>query len=162
MIVRRADPSDERFLWEMLAVAADWRPGTTVRAVDEIAADPELARYLVGWPSTGDVGVVAEDEGSPIGAAWCRHFGVEEPGYGFVAPDVPELTVGVVARRRGRGVGRRLLREVVREARDRGIGRISLSVEVDNPAMALYTGLGFVEVSRVADSPVMVLDVHAV
>lgn len=74
------------------------------------------------------------------------------------AADVPELTIGVVANRRGEGIGRLLLAELVLEARHRGIERISLSVEADNPAIFLYADFGFVEVSRVADSPTMVLD----
>ena len=32
-----------------------------------------------------------------------------ESGYGFVAEDIPELSIGVVAGRRGEGIGRALL-----------------------------------------------------
>ncbi len=42
---------------------------------------------------------------------------------------------------------------MIREARQRDIDRISLSVEADNPAINLYRHVGFVEQFRVSDSP---------
>lgn len=157
--VRVARARDEPFLREVLALAADWRTEHTARSGDEVMSDPALAHYLAGWPTASDFGVVAtDDDRTPIGAAWCRRFDQAPRGYGFVAADVPELTIGVVPTRRGEGIGRRLLAELVAEARRRAIARISLSVEADNPAITLYTDVGFVEVSRVADSPTMVLD----
>lgn len=141
----------------MLAVAADWRPSTSARSGDEIMRDPNVAHYVAGWPQDGDFGVVAVDR-EPIGAAWCRFFPAQPRGYGFVASDIPELTIGVVPERRGAGIGRLLLTELTLEARRRGLERISLSVEADNPAIILYIDVGFVEVSRTADSPTMVLD----
>ncbi len=103
---------------------------------------------MAGWPRDSDLGVVAEPDGQPVGAAWLRFLPETEPGYGFVAPDVPELTIGVSAGWRGRGVGRALLRALAGQARARGIGQISLSVERENPAQRLYLSEGY----RVVDS----------
>ena len=158
MRIRPALAHDDLFLREVLAVAADWRPEATVRSGDEIMGDPAIAHYVAGWPQHLDFGVVADDDAEPIGAAWCRYFNAGAHGYGFVSPDIPELTIGVVPGRRGDGVGRLLLAALIAEAQQRGTERISLSVEADNPAIALYVDIGFVEVSRVADSPTMVLD----
>ncbi len=155
---RPASVQDEPFLREMLAAAADWRPGTTVRPGFAVVRDPAIAHYLAGWPQEGDFGVIAHDDGAPIGATWCRFFSAEPRGYGFVASNVPELTIGVIARRRGEGIGRMLLTEVIREAHRRGIERVSLSVEADNPAIHLYADVGFVEVSRASDAPTMVVE----
>ena len=59
---------------------------------------PDFAHYVEGWPRDGDVGVVAEDEhGEPVGAAWYRHLSDDDPGYGFIDPSIPEVTIGVVA-----------------------------------------------------------------
>ncbi|MGH3929327.1 MAG: hypothetical protein ACRDTF_05050 [Pseudonocardiaceae bacterium] len=57
---------------------------------------PDLAHYVNGWPRDGERGMIAEASGVPIGAAWLRLMPVHDPGYGFVAPDVPELSIGVV------------------------------------------------------------------
>ncbi len=92
--------------------------------------------------------MLAEAAGAPVGAAWIRFRPATDPGYGFVAPDVPELTVGVAAGWRGRGVGRALLRAVASQARARGIARISLSVERKNYAQRLYRSEGY----RIVDS----------
>ena len=81
--------------------------------------------------------------GERIGTAWLRFLREDGPGYGFVAPDVPELTIGVVADWRGRGVGRALLRAVAVEARLAGIRQISLSVERKNFAQKLYLSEGY-------------------
>jgi ribosomal protein S18 acetylase RimI-like enzyme len=44
---------------------------------------------------------------------------------------------------RSRGVGTRVVEQVVREAARRGLGRVYLEVRVDNPARRLYHRLGF-------------------
>lgn len=92
---------------------------------------------------SGDFGVVADAGAQPLGAAWWRRFPADAPGYGFIDEATPELSVAVLAAHRGRGIGTALLRALMREARGRGIGRLSLSVEHDNPAAALYERLGF-------------------
>ena len=56
---------------------------------------------------------------------------------------MPELTIGVTAAWRGRGVGRALLRPVDGAAAQAGITRISLSVERKNFARGLYLAEGF-------------------
>ena len=155
--IRPAVAADEPFLRTVLAAAADWRPGSVVRSGDEVMEDPAIVHYLAGWPRPSDVGFVADDDGAAVGAVWWRYSDGDTHGYGVVADDVPELTIGVVADRRGEGVGRLLLDTLVAEARRRGIARISLSVEADNPAKHLYDAAGFVAVSGHADAPTMVL-----
>lgn len=88
-----------------------------------------------------------------MGAAWLRTFPADDPGFGFVAADVPELAIGVLPAWRGRGIGTRLLRAVVA-----GAARVSLSVERANPAVRLYVREGFVAVDVGENSMTMVLD----
>lgn len=140
--LRPAGPDDAGFLAEVLALAAFWRPDGPAGTVEDVLRRPELARYVAGWPRDGDLGVVADD-GRLVGAAWLRHLPADDAGYGFVDALTPELTIGVVAAYRGRGVGRRLLVALLDAARDAGIGRVSLSVEPDNPALRLYEDVGF-------------------
>ena len=100
----------------------------------------------------------AEDSsGTPVGAVWARTFPADDPGYGHVDPQVPELTVGVLPGHRGRGVGGALLDAVVGLAARSGVDRLSLSVEDGNHAAALYASRGFVTVGREGDSDTMVL-----
>jgi GNAT superfamily N-acetyltransferase len=157
--IRCATAEDVEFLRDMLAVAADWRPDARVRSMAEIMGDPALAHYVAGWPADGDVGFIAED-GRPVGATWWRYFPEHDPGYGFVDPTTPEVSIGVVADARGQGLGTLLLEAIIEEARRRALLALSLSVEPDNPATALYQRLGFVTVGRVGGSLTMVLELR--
>ena len=141
--LRPAAPEDLSLLRAILIEAACWRPGRARPSPGSALAEPQLARYVEGWGRPGDFGVVAEREGRPIGAVWWRYFAADAPGYGFVSETVPELSVAVLAERRGQGVGTALLEEALRQARERGIAQVSLSVERDNPSLALYERLGF-------------------
>jgi ribosomal protein S18 acetylase RimI-like enzyme len=128
----------------MLYEAFAWRPGAPSPPPDEVLARPELARYFEGWGRPGDLGVIA---GSDVGAAWVRLFTKDDHGYGFVAPHVPELAIGVTKGARGRGVGTALLEALLSR-----IGPVSLSVETDNPAVRLYERFGFVRIGYVGTS----------
>ena len=141
--IRDATAGDGEFLADMLVAAVNWSPEWKPRSRRRVLALPATARYIAGWPRDTDLGVVAEAGAVPAGAAWVRFFTPEDPGYGFVAADVPELTIGVAAAWRGRGVGRSLLRAVAAGAAAAGIRRISLSVERKNFARDLYRSEGY-------------------
>ena len=150
--MRAADASDLPFLWSMLACAAHWREDSPPADVSGA-----VARYLDGWGREGDIALVAIERDTRIGAAWYRLFSGDEPGYGFVSAEIPELTLAVSAPFRRRGVGRELLTDLVEHARDAGFGALSLSVEADNPALMLYEQAGFERVAA-SDAVTMLLD----
>jgi GNAT superfamily N-acetyltransferase len=139
---RAAGAQDFAFLATMLGEAAVWRPDKPTPSGDEVMADPRYAMYLAGWPRPGDYGLVAED-GGPVGAAWYRTYTEAEHGYGFVGEDVPELSIAVIASRRGKGIGRRLLVGLVEASVVQGLQALSLGVNDDNPARRLYESVGF-------------------
>ncbi|MCW2601972.1 MAG: GCN5-related protein N-acetyltransferase [Pseudonocardiales bacterium] len=145
MTIRRAGPDDAGFLAQMLVAAAFWRDDGPAGSVDEVMRRPEFAHYISGWPTRGDLGVVEVDDGSgePVGAAWLRFLGGADAGYGYVDEATPELTIGVAPGCRGRGIGGRLIDALLAAARDAGISAVSLSVDPDNYAMALYVRHGF-------------------
>ena len=103
--------------------------------------------YLAGWPRQGDYGLVAEQDGS-LGAAWYRTYTEVSHGYGFVAADVPELAIAVIASCRHEGIGRRLLADLIEASVAQGYRAVSLSVAENNPARALYESSGFVPVEK--------------
>jgi ribosomal protein S18 acetylase RimI-like enzyme len=130
-------------------------------AFEEQLAQPELRRYVEGWGRRGDVAVVALDRlDEPVGAAWFRLFPADQPGYGFVAPDIPEVSIAVFPECRGNRVGSLLLSTLVTRARAEGYRALSLSVANENPAGRLYARTGF-EVAGADDassSVTMLLD----
>jgi len=141
--IRCAAAGDGEFLADMLVAAVNWSPEWKRRSRRRVLSDPRTARYIAGWPRGTDLGVIAEAGSAPVGAAWVRFFPAGAPAYGFVRPDVPELTIGVAASWRGRGVGRDLLRAIAASAAAAGIQAISLSVERKNFARGLYLSEGF-------------------
>ena len=157
--IRLATAADGAFMSDMLMEAVNWSPEWKKKSRERIFSTPQIAHYVTGWPRDTDLGAIAEADGDRVGAAWLRFLSAADPGYGFVAADVPELTIGVAAPWRGRGVGRALLRAVADRARSAGIGQISLSVERKNYAQKLYIGEGYRIVdSSGADSDTMVKD----
>jgi ribosomal protein S18 acetylase RimI-like enzyme len=139
----------------MLGEAAVWRPDKPTPTGDEVLADPRYAMYLAGWPRAGDNGLIAEQD-EPVGAAWFRTFTQAEHGHGFVAEDVPELSIAVISSRRHEGIGRCLLVELIDASVDQGYRALSLSVREQNPARRLYESVGFVTVAKDGTSWTMI------
>jgi len=133
-VIREGGQQDVRFLRDMLRHAYYWRSRDT---------EFPITRYVNAWGRDGDRALIALDDFHEVGAAWYRLYSEHEPGFGFVDAETPELTIGVVPSRRGKGIGSSLLDALLDRARRDGFGRISLSVEKTNPAVHLYENRGF-------------------
>ncbi len=155
--LRNATGQDRASLFDMLVEAVNW---TGDRRVDReaVLGRRDLFHYVAEWPSDGEIGQVAEAEDHAIGACWLRYFTSEDPGYGFVSDDIPELSLAVSNTWRGQGVGRLLLRKTADRAGTAGIARISLSVERANQAHHLYESEGYQVVERGPDADTMILE----
>src|SRR4051794_4041366 len=111
-MLRPVDIHDVRFLRDMLRHAYHWR----------LAEDTErpVYRYVQNWGRKGDAGVVALEGPHEYGAAWYRLFTEDEPGFGFVDEQTPELTIAGVPSRRGEGAGEEPLDALPARAREDG------------------------------------------
>ncbi|MEM6713706.1 MAG: GNAT family N-acetyltransferase [Cyanobacteria bacterium P01_C01_bin.147] len=137
--IRPLSPEDKPIVWEMLRYAAhesSW----------EALQHPLIARYATDWGRPGDLGYGAWHAATPIGAAWLRLWPEADKGFGYVSDDIPELAIGVAPDYRGQGVGTRLLTPLLAAAKEQ-FSAVSLSVRGDNPAVHLYSRVGFVPVS---------------
>ena len=132
-MIRSVAHGDVRFLRDLLRHAYHWR----------LNDDPDLPvfRYVANWGRRGDAGVIAFDSRGPYGAAWYRLFSTDEPGFGFVDEQTPELTIAVVPSRRGQGIGSGLLDALLEQARRDGFTAVSLSAEKEQTRF--YEELGF-------------------
>lgn len=135
--VREATAADRGLLARATLGNLNWNgPRFTMREVEDT---PQFRHYYDGWPSGEDFGLVAEDADSvAVAVVWLRYFTAHDPGYGFVADTIPELSIWVSSEHRGQGIGGRLLNRAVEVARSRSVTAISLSVEDGNPAARLY------------------------
>jgi GNAT superfamily N-acetyltransferase len=134
MVIRRGGRQDVRFLRDMLHHAYYWRERNPADGPGPVA------RYIKGWGRPGDTVLIAVDDGFPVGAAWYRLFRKEQPGYGFVDEETPELAIAVVPSRRGRGIGEALLEALSERAHADGYAALSLSVERGNAALESFYG----------------------
>jgi ribosomal protein S18 acetylase RimI-like enzyme len=141
----------------MLVEGFAWRPGSSRPAVGELLANSHAALYVEDWGRPGDAGVIAEEDGQPVGACWYRLFTVARHGYGFVGESVPELSLAVREHARGRGVGTDLIDAIADVARSERLGALSLSVEEENPALRLYERAGFERVELAGNAWTMQL-----
>lgn len=161
--VRDAGPEDAEFLIDMLLEAVNWTGEDRMRR-RQLLRDKTLSHYVAGWQRAGDLGVIAVDTTGPAGlqipiaAAWIRRFDSHHPGYGYVADDIPELSIGVLPDHRRRGIATALLRTLTTRARAAGVEKISASVEDGNPAHSMLTAAGFTVVGRNDNADTMLLD----
>jgi [ribosomal protein S18]-alanine N-acetyltransferase len=149
--LRPLTADDAAFLREALYQAIFVPPGEAPPP-RSLIDQPELAQYISGFGSqVGDVGVAALIEAQPIGVAWVRLL----HGYGYVDDETPELSIAVLQKYQGQGVGTRLLVALFDQLRLQ-YNQVSLSVQTANPAHHLYQRLGF-QIARIdGDSRVMV------
>jgi GNAT superfamily N-acetyltransferase len=133
---RLAVQTDLQSLWEFLAIAAYEPDAAAAQAI------PMVAAHVEGWQRPGDFGVIAEQNGIPIGAAWARQFAVTENPVFYVDDRTPEVSIGVRQVLRGQGVGQRLIEALLAEALMRKVG-LCLNVRDSNPAIRLYERQGF-------------------
>jgi ribosomal-protein-alanine N-acetyltransferase len=121
------------------------RPGDleALHELDQACFEPDIAytqghlRYFLSRENT--CGIVAEIDGALLGFA----IGHRSGSLGHV------VTIDVASAHRRSGVGRALLRELVRRLEDVGARRIRLEVDLRNAAaIRFYEGLGFRESRR--------------
>jgi GNAT superfamily N-acetyltransferase len=139
VIIRSGGAQDVRFMRDMLRHAY---------AAASLVGDLPVSRYVDRWGRLGDTAVIGVEGATPVGAAWFRLYSADEPGFGFVDQQTPELSIAVVPSRRHHGYGSQLLSALLEKARGAGHSAISLSVELDNPAIGLYEKFGFRERQR--------------
>jgi ribosomal protein S18 acetylase RimI-like enzyme len=105
-----------------------------------IINEPDLFAYIKDFGTKpGDFGVVAEQAGRVIGAAWTRII----PAYGHINDETPELAVSVLPPFRSCGAGTRMMKKLFGILQDNGYAGTSLSVQKDNPSVRLYKMPGY-------------------
>ena len=143
-MVRRAEAADAeaigRLLHDFNEEYEDFTPG------------PEKVAARIRELLTGDDTVVLLAGDGPDGLAVMRF----RPSIWIEALECYLAELYVVPDKRGRGIGRALMDEVMRVARAQGAGHIELNTSDDDvAARALYEKLGFTNREGKPDGPVM-------
>ena len=110
-----------------------------------IVERPELKHYYEDFgSSTGDLCIVADDNGKIIGAAWSRIMN----DYGHVEDGMPSLAISLYKEYRGQGIGTTLMHKLLEVLKENGFTRVSLAVQKENYAVRMYEKVGFKTVSE--------------
>jgi len=135
-VMRKSDYAYlNEFLYQAIFIPAGAEPPER-----SIINAPEIFVYIEDFGNkAGDLGVVAEQNGQVIGAAWTRII----PAYGHVDTTTPELAISIFPEFRGYGVGTKLMKKLFQLLKDNGYKQTSLSVQKDNPAVRFYQRLGY-------------------
>ena len=141
---RIATINDLSFLKKMLFEASYWRQNISKPGFEQGLQRADLKYLLEDWGRKGDTGIIAEDDNdNQIGAAWYRFWTEEKHSYGYINERIPELTLAVSEKWRGKGVGRELIKRLITKAKSQNLTKVSLSVEKENFAVNLYQQVGF-------------------
>lgn len=122
-------------IMEVMEAAFDpaWAEAWSRRQVGDSLAMPNTFHQLAD-----ETGRPPPDGGDAAGFTLTRY-----------APGEEELLlIAVRPELRGRGIGRVLLERAFAAARDRGAERMFLEMRDNNPALALYTAMGFEPIGR--------------
>src|SRR5258708_39735931 len=112
--IRVVQVPDVPFLWDMMYEAAAVAESMRALGKEKALSLPVNRKYVEEWGRPGDAGVIALDEAEqPLGAAWYRLHPASAPGYGFISPSIPELTIGVRVNARSQGIGSALLHALI-------------------------------------------------
>ena len=146
MIIREITKNEYPLLEDFLYSAIFIPPGKEAPP-RKLIFEPEIYIYIKDFGGKDDCGVVAEEGGKIVGAAWTRII----PAYGHIDGDTPELAISVLAEYRSQGIGTMLMTRLFELLHEHGYKRTSLSVQKNNPAVRLYKRLGYSVTDEKAD-----------
>ena len=116
---------------------------------------PELSLYYEDFGrSPVDNCLVAEIDGKVVGAVWTRIMN----DYGHVDDETPSFAISLYKEYRSRGIGTRMMREMLKLLREQGYKKASLAVQKANYAVSMYETVGFRIIDENEEELIMVCD----
>ena len=123
--------------------AAVYVPKGSIKPSRQIIKLPEVQKYINDFGKKHNYCLVAEFENKLVGAIWVRMFPADNPGFGFVNTETPELVFSVLKQYRNRGIGKKLLATMISNLATLGYQQVSVSVNHANYAVKMYQDYGF-------------------
>lgn len=134
--LRAETPEDEQFLYDLYATTRDYEmdlvpwPEAQKQAFLRQQCAAQLQHYRRHYADASFEIVLLNDV--PIGRIYVRR----------TSDEIALIDISIVREYRGRGIGTRLTRQLLAEA-EANHKKVSLYVEIMNPARRLYERLGF-------------------
>ena len=124
----------EDFLYEAIFI-----PEGVEKPSRDIIKNKELNVYIESFGKKDDNCLLALDNNKIIGACWTRIMN----DYGHIDDNTPSLAISILEEYRGRGIGTKLLKEMINLLKDKNYNKVSLSVQKINYAVNMYKKVGF-------------------
>ena len=123
------------FLYEAIFIPEGVEPPSR-----DIVERPELRIYYEYFGRCeADLCLLAEADGHVVGAVWTRIM----DDYGHVDDETPSFAISLIPECRGKGIGTRLMRDMLNLLKEQGFKRASLAVQKANYAVRMYKNVGF-------------------
>lgn len=141
------------FLYEAIFISAGIQPPD-----HSIIDKPELKIYYDDFgKGEADYCIVADLDGTVIGAVWTRIMN----DYGHIDDRTPSFAISVYKEYRGKGIGTKLMKRMLRLLKEQGYEKASLAVQKNNYAVRLYENVGFEKADENLEEYIMVCELSA-
>ncbi|MCR5192518.1 MAG: GNAT family N-acetyltransferase [Bacteroidales bacterium] len=145
-------PLLDNFLYEAIFI-----PDGVDAPPKSIIENEELQVYVRNFGKLPDDRcLVAECDGMVVGAVWTRVMN----DYGHIADGVPSLAMSLYKEYRNKGIGTKLLEQMLRLLRKEGYQQVSLSVQKENYAVRMYRKVGFEVLKETEEEYIMVCSLN--
>lgn len=150
-VIRKLDISEASLLKEFTYLAI-YVPQGVKMPPKSIVELPELKIYYQDFGrKNGDICLVAEADNKIVGAVWTRIVN----DFAHIDDNTPSLAIAVAKESRGKGIGTRLLNDMLTVLKVEGFLSVSLSVQKENYAVKMYKKAGFDVVQNNGEELVM-------
>lgn len=151
--VRALKPDEYKLLNEFLYEAIFIHEGESTPD-KSIINQPDFQVYTKDFGKSDDYALVAEYDGKIVGCIWSRIM----DDYGHIDDETPSLAISFYPEYRGKGMGTKLMGQMLSLLKEKGYRKLSLSVQKANYAYSMYRKFGFRTVSENSEELIMICD----
>lgn len=154
-LIIREIRKDEYKLLEDFLYEAIFIPVGVEKTTRDIIKNEELQVYIKDFGSSKDDNcLLAEYDEKIVGACWTRMMN----DYGHIDNDTPSFAISLYEEYRGKGIGTKLMKSMLKLLKEKGYKRTSLSVQKSNYAVKMYMNIGFKIIDENEEEYIMTCD----
>ena len=154
-LIIREIRKDEYKLLEDFLYEAIFIPVGVEKPSRDIIKNKELQVYIKDFGTNKDDNcLLAEYNKKIVGACWTRIMN----DYGHVDNGTPSLAISLYEEYRGKGIGTKLMKSMLKLLKEKGYKRTSLTVQKSNYAVKMYKNIGFKIIDETEAEYIMTCD----
>ena len=120
--------------------------------------DPNIMMYYEDFGKPDDNCLVVEADNRVVGAVWTRILSGAVRGFGNIDEHTPEFGISLFEEYRGKGLGTKLMKNMLELLKQKGYKKCSLAVQKDNYAVRMYKNVGFSVIAEKDEEYLMVFE----